>query len=52
MKGNEKIIQIKSEIVYGGKRIFITRSASGVDKTREAVLKVMGPGWEYAENKK
>lgn len=37
----------RSEVVNGKKRIIFVRVATGVDKTREAVLKAMGPGWEY-----
>ncbi len=40
-------MKAKSEIINGKRRIIITRSCSGVDKTREAVLMVMGPGYEY-----
>lgn len=40
-------MQIRSEIIDGKKRIVITRTTSGVDNTKEAVLKIMGKGWEY-----
>ncbi len=45
-------MEIKTEITNGKKRIIITNKASGVDKTKEAVLLVMGPGWEYKDQKK
>lgn len=44
-------MKIKTELVNGKKRLIITKEASGVDKTKEAVLKVMGPGWSYKEDK-
>lgn len=37
----------RTEIVKGKTKIIITRKASGVDKVKEAVCMVMGPGWEY-----
>ncbi|MEW9093985.1 MAG: hypothetical protein AB2417_02785 [Clostridiaceae bacterium] len=40
-------MQIRTELIDGKKRIIVTKEASGIDKTKEAVLKVMGPGWEY-----
>lgn len=45
-------MQARSEIIDGKKRIIIIRKSSGVDKTKEAVLKVMGPGWEYDDTDK
>jgi hypothetical protein len=45
-------MEIKTILVKGKKRIIITRSVSGVDRTREAVLLVMGPGYEYIDDKK
>ncbi|MBU3208581.1 hypothetical protein KPL28_02890 [Clostridium algidicarnis] len=45
-------MNIKTEIINGKKRIIITNKASGVDKTKEAVLSVMGPGWEYKNQKR
>lgn len=44
-------MQIKTEIVDGKKRIIITRSVSGVDKVKEAMLAVMGPGYEFKAEK-
>lgn len=43
------MMQIRSEIIDGKKRIVITRTTSGVDNTKEAVLKIMGKGWEYKD---
>jgi len=40
-------MEIRTEIVRGKRRIIIIESSSGVDKTKEAVLKVMGKDWEY-----
>lgn len=38
----------KRTVINDGKRrIIITARASGVDKVKDAVLVVMGPGWEY-----
>lgn len=42
-------MQIRTELVSGKKRIIVIKEASGVDKTKEAVLRVMGPGWRYKE---
>lgn len=42
-------MEIKTEIVNRKKKIIITRAASGEDKVREAILLVMGKGWEYKE---
>lgn len=42
---------VKTEIIAGKKRIIFKRTVSGTDKTKEAVLKVMGPGWEYEDEK-
>lgn len=39
----------KEEIIYGKKKIIITRSASGVDKGREVVLAVFGPNFYIPE---
>lgn len=39
-------MEFKTTLVNGKKRVIITRSASGVDKTKEAVLLVM-KGYEY-----
>lgn len=44
-------MKYKSEIVDGKRRMIITRSISGVDKTKEAVARVMGKDWEYKEEK-
>jgi hypothetical protein len=43
-------LPVKSTIVNGKRRIIITRSASGVSKVKEAILVVMGPGWEFPED--
>lgn len=40
----------RTELVDGKKRIVITRAVSGVDKTKEAVLAVMGKNYEYKES--
>lgn len=42
-------MQIRKELVDGKKRIIVIKEASGVDKTKEAVLRVMGPGWKYKD---
>lgn len=42
-------MQIRTELVDGKKRIIVIKEVSGVDKTKEAVLRVMGPGWKYKE---
>lgn len=44
------MLKAKSEIINGRKRIIFSRQASGVDKTKEAVLKVMGGEWEYKKS--
>lgn len=44
------MLEKRSEIIDGKKKIIITREASGVDKTKEAVLRVMGPGWRYKDD--
>lgn len=44
-------MKVKSEIIDGKKRITIIKVSSGTDKTKEAVLSVMGPGYEYKEEK-
>lgn len=41
---------IRTEITNGKKKMIITRKASGVDKSKEAVLKVMGDGFEFASS--
>ena len=45
-------MRCRSEIVNGKKRIIITRSVSGVDKAKDAVLRVMGSGYEYEKKEK
>ncbi|KYH35873.1 hypothetical protein CLTEP_02660 [Clostridium tepidiprofundi DSM 19306] len=46
-------MQVRTEIINGKRRICITKSASGEDKAREAVLKVMGNDeYEYKEEVK
>jgi hypothetical protein len=44
-------MQIRTEIVNGKRKVIITRSASGIDRTREAVLSVMGKGYKYKTDK-
>ncbi|WP_234121142.1 hypothetical protein [Clostridium hydrogenum] len=44
-------LPVREEIVCGKRRIIIKRKASGVDKTKEAVLLIMGRDkWEYKED--
>lgn len=45
-------MKVKSEIIDGKKRITIIKVSSGTDKTREAVLSVMGNGYRYEDCKK
>ncbi|MCX7884276.1 MAG: hypothetical protein N2448_04515 [Caloramator sp.] len=40
-------MKIKTEYVCGKKRVIIIREATGIDKTKEAILKVMGEDWEF-----
>jgi hypothetical protein len=42
----------RKEIVNGKNRMIITISASGVDKVKDAVKYIMGPGYEYIDDKK
>ncbi|KIE47127.1 hypothetical protein U732_1090 [Clostridium argentinense CDC 2741] len=43
-------MQVKTEIINGRRRLIITKGVSGVDKTKEAVLAVMGSEWEYEDD--
>lgn len=45
-------IILEKVIVNGKKRIVMTKNISGVDKSKEAVLRVMGSGWEFEETNK
>lgn len=45
-------MQVRTEKVCGKKRIIIIRRATGEDKVKEAILAVMGPGWEFGEDTK
>lgn len=45
MKG----LPIKETIVNGKKRIIIERSASGEDKVKDAILRVMGDEYEFKD---
>lgn len=45
-------MKIKYEILEGKKRMIIIRYASGIDKAKEAVLKVMGNEYEYMDSTK
>ena len=40
-------MKTKKVIINGKKRIVIVNNTSGVDKTLQAVLRVMGSNWEY-----
>lgn len=40
---------MRKEIINGRQRIIINYKTSGEDKTREAVLAVMGPGWVFKD---
>ena len=41
------MMQIKTQIVEGKKRIIVIKTASGMDMANEIVLKIMGIGWKY-----
>ncbi|MCR3759349.1 hypothetical protein KYB31_10155 [Clostridium felsineum] len=43
-------MKTKKIIINGRKRIVIVNNISGVDKTLQAVLKVMGSEWEYSDD--
>ncbi|WP_157797084.1 MULTISPECIES: hypothetical protein [Clostridium] len=43
-------MKTKKVIINGKRRIVIVNDVSGVDKTLEAVLRVMGSNWEYDSN--
>ena len=45
-------MQVRTELICGKRRVIITREASGVDKGKEAVIRVMGPGWKFEDSKK
>jgi hypothetical protein len=45
-------MEIRKEIVYGKKKMIIISSASGVDKVRDAVKYIMGPGFEHENDNK
>lgn len=40
----------KETIMNGKRKMIIIRSASGEDKIKDAILLVMGPGWEFPED--
>lgn len=40
-------LPVREEILDGKKRIIFIRKASGIDKRREAALRVLGEGWTY-----
>lgn len=42
-------MEARVEIVDGKRRVVFTRRASGVDKMKEAVLLVMGPGYKFKD---
>lgn len=46
---SKKICTTKVIIVNGKTKMIIRKTCSGVDKTKEAVLRVMGPEWEYKD---
>lgn len=41
------MMQIKTQIVDGKKRIIVIKTASGISMENEIVLKIMGTGWTY-----
>lgn len=43
------MFQVRTQIVNGRNRVFITRGVSGVDKKKEVVLKIMGDNYEFDE---
>lgn len=40
---------VKIITVNGKTKMIVKKTCSGVDKTKEAVLKVMGPEWMYED---
>jgi hypothetical protein len=45
----KELMEARVEIVDGKRRVVFTRRASGVDKMKEAVLLVMGPGYKFKD---
>lgn len=45
-------MEAKVTFFNGKKRVTLRIHASGIDKTREAALAVMGPGYEYKDTSK
>lgn len=39
----------RTELISGRTKIIIIREASGIDKTKEAILSIMGPEYEEVE---
>jgi len=44
-----KHLPVREEIIDGKKRIIFIREATGIDKRKEAALRVFGEGWIYDE---
>lgn len=47
-----KIMEMKTKIIHGKRRIIMNFEATGEDKVKEAIQIVLGPQWHYVEDEK